>query len=298
MILNDDAFPNGFTGWDDRKQMVGLIWGFLVQLKDCDPTGTKICLLMKLYPGVGFLISQLIVMQTLNVYIPDIVKDPDSDYFMVYLWVGIYMLSLVLWHASGWIFARQSLAGKARQFLRWSCVCTMMQLEPDKYDEFSTGEVVNIMGAGVEKAVLSVWQNSFDIVEGVATLLVMVGLMLYISFHQGFGYTRNYFVLFPVAMIMIDIIIVRVRVTKQTKLFTEYMVAEDAWKGKVASYAELRQALYLASQCAKACSRVHAHARWERHVRWERHALHPTCAHAGWERHAKWERHVRCAARH
>ena len=119
----------------------------------------------------------------------------------------------------------------------------MLQLEPDKYDDFSTGEVINIMGSGVEKAVVSTWMNVFSLFEALFTTVLMIGLTAYISFRGESSSVKKCFILLPFVMGAIDAILIAKRSDKQASMYGDYLDEEDAWKKKVAQYTELRQVI-------------------------------------------------------
>ena len=109
------------------------------------------------------------------------------------------------------------IGGKARALLRTALLNVSIQLQLREQEQFTGGEVMNIMGAGVETVISMVWANFFSLVQvaqratsclfsvrAQASTLTSHASMLTSCFHCGceskcthssFAHTMNDFVL-------------------------------------------------------------------------------------------------------
>lgn len=247
VCLDDDMFPFNVTDSEDKLAM---IIGFIRQLWSSFPKEARLGFCMKMYPAVGWLVAQFLIIVALNSTIPDGIAanaaNNDSDlqaaYVNLYAWAFFYAVSIGVWYLCTEVFKRQRLGGKAKALLRWSALSIMLRLEAHNYGKFSTGEVITIMGQGVELAVNAVWLNIFVVAESFFQLLAMVGLTAYLAFRGDAAISRT-FLVFPFFMAAIDFFLLYLRAPKQADRYQTYMDEEDKWKEKVVTYAELRQVI-------------------------------------------------------
>ena len=117
------------------------------------------CCGWQLYPAVSWLCLKLILLLLLNNILPS-----ENE---VHLWfvAAAFVANLLLENIVAERYNELRIGGKARGLLRTALLDVSSQLQLKEQEQFSGGEVMNIMGAGVETVISMVWANFFNLVQ-------------------------------------------------------------------------------------------------------------------------------------
>ena len=244
IILNDDVFPNGLAV---VKGKFVVVKAFITQLTDAFPYETKMTLFLKMWPAFAWLVRSTLLLATMNFAFPKdfVTKDANGEHtdkgtvWMVYMWIGIYLGSIVISEIQVGMLENLRMGGKAKGLLRHSSVLTALQFDNRSQDDFSAGSVLNVMATGIDQAVDSTFLSFFELWQNLVQLVVMIGFTAFIAFDAA-THLNKCFVAFPFVYVVLDSIIIKAYAGNQATKYLAFMEEEQNWKASAIALCDLR----------------------------------------------------------
>ena len=208
-----------------------------MQFTDAFPYECKMCILLKTWPALAWLVQNALLLVTLQTVFPQSKSsDDEGQLWMLFVWVGIYLFAMVVSIFQVSELEKLKLNGKTKGLLRWSTVLTTLQLNTRSVDDFPTGNVLGIMATGVDEAIGSTFLNVFNLWENLFTTFAMTVYIGVIAVMGGYAYVLG----FPIIMIILDYFIIQQYAGPQADKYLTYIKAESQWKDSVVSLCDMR----------------------------------------------------------
>lgn len=240
VMLNEDIFPSNVEDEADQAKMV---WGFLEHMRAYFPSEFIKGVLLKVYPSFSWVLKRVVLLIVINK-----LQEADLDDGTLYVMAALFMGNAIIEYSTAEAFHLLRLGGKARTLLRTSILNVNLQLELSAQEDFPSGEVMNLMGVGVENVVLFVWIKFFELWQSVLVMMCMLAMMLYTLYGD-----LMYMSVFPLAMIGFDIVIFMIRAPSGARAYQEFLKQENLWKQLTVEATELRTTITTYRWGAKIC---------------------------------------------
>lgn len=220
-----------------------------------------------LYPGLHFFINTFLILYLLNVFNEvsvQLAADPGYDTgpekTILFGIAFFFVCNFALNHYFNFKFRNLKLGGKATISLRVNMMTQMLNFTPDAQEDFPTGKVSKIMESQVGNAIATTWAAVFKLHAALFQLGCQTTVLLYLQYGRrrqmwsgSWGidkqseYGGNFdvgtsiiIICIPVAMIIVDTILLGCFIKKQSQLSIETMDASDAWSSFLIESANMR----------------------------------------------------------
>lgn len=187
-FLNFDQFPNGEKDFENERKV---ILGFLKHNYHMFKHKVHLGILLRLVPGISFVIYQLITQYLLKtVSLALLQKENNNKIDQVHfdninLLGSIYLCNFIFSYLCDYCFFKLRLGSCVKLSLRSMCVDTVIQLTQNEIDNnFDIGKIIKTNDKYVDIAVHTSWINFFNFLENIIKLLFMFIFLFYTSLSE------------------------------------------------------------------------------------------------------------------
>lgn len=247
VVLNFETFPRSLPVETLEKR--GAEWAVIKSFMLHNYAGLRRAthkgLLLKLYPGIRFVVNQYIILFLVSMFTECLADHPEDgclegtrmDQLTT---VGCaWVTNFALHHWCDYEFRRLKLSGQATMALRSSVLNQVIHIAEDK--SFSTGMIESILETQVVHAIERTWAAAFKLAGSLFQLAGQVAFTLYIVGTQVENTeVRLLIILMPFTLALYNALLLVVRVRQQSKLRQDDMETADNWSDFVVEHMDLR----------------------------------------------------------
>lgn len=181
VILNNDTFPHGLPE-EDRGNKIKMLWYFLKHVASLMRSETRWGLLLMCWPGLSFIVNQVILLLLINVALADGGEATPTRklqylYGLCFAYAANFAVTTVVMST----FSRLKLGGKCTIALRTALMSTALQFTKEFQDRYGPGKVTRVAEVDVQAAADMVWTGSFALVSACFQLVCGLGYAWFLN---------------------------------------------------------------------------------------------------------------------